>query len=80
VKVVAARLALLGPGARGLAAAAQPRHRSTRCCWPPLGDVLQMLGELVQRAQVREALAVSAAEGAGGLPDRGSRSAPRSAC
>ena len=29
---------------------------------PPLGEVLQMLGELLQRAAVREALAVSAAE------------------
>ena len=29
---------------------------------PPLGEVLQMLGELLQRATVREALAVSAAE------------------
>jgi len=61
VKVVAARLALL---ALVLAAwqLLPSRGVVNPLLLPPLGDVLQMLGELVQRAQVREALAVSAAE------------------
>src|SRR5436190_16501041 len=61
VKVLAARLALL---ALVLAAwqLLPSRGLVNPLLLPPLGDVLQMLGELVQRAQVREALAVSAAE------------------
>ena len=61
MKVLAARLALL---ALVLAAwqLLPSRGLVNPLLLPPLGDVLQMLGELVQRAQVREALAVSAAE------------------
>ena len=61
MKVLAARLALL---ALVLAAwqLLPSRGVVNPLLLPPLGDVLQMLGELVQRAQVREALAVSAAE------------------
>ena len=61
MKVLAARLALLG-----LVLAAwqllPSRGLVNPLLLPPLGEVLQMLGELVQRAPVREALAVSAAE------------------
>jgi NitT/TauT family transport system permease protein len=61
VKIAAARLALLG-----LVLAAwqllPTRGLVNPLLLPPLGDVLQMLGELVLRGQVREALAVSAAE------------------
>lgn len=40
-----------------------PRHGVVNpLLLPPLSDVLSMLGELLQRAQVREALGVSAAE------------------
>ena len=61
MKVIVARLALL---ALVLAAwqLLPSRGLVNPLLLPPLGDVLQMLGELVQRAQVREALAVSAAE------------------
>lgn len=61
MKVVFFRLALL---AAVLAAwELLPRHGAVNpLLLPPLTDVLQMLGELLQRAQVREALAVSAAE------------------
>jgi NitT/TauT family transport system permease protein len=61
VKVVAVRLALLA----AVLAAWQllpSRGLVNPLLLPPLGDVLQTLGELLQRAQVREALAVSAAE------------------
>jgi NitT/TauT family transport system permease protein len=61
VKIVFVRLALL---ALVLAAwELLPRHGVVNpLLLPPLSDVLVMLGELLQRAQVREALAVSAAE------------------
>ena len=61
MKLVAARLALL---ALVLAAwqLLPSRGLVNPLLLPPLGDVLQMLGELLLRAQVREALAVSAAE------------------
>ena len=61
MKLVAARLALL---ALVLAAwqLLPSRGVVNPLLLPPLGDVLQMLWDLVQRAQVREALAVSAAE------------------
>ena len=61
MKVVAARLALL---ALVLAAwqLLPSRGLVNPLLLPPLGDVLQMLGEQLQRAQVREALAVSAVE------------------
>jgi len=61
VKLVAARLALL---ALVLAAwELLPRHGIVNpLLLPPLSDVLAMLGEQLQRAQVREALGVSALE------------------
>ena len=61
MKLVFARLALL---ALVLAAwQLLPSHGLVNpLLLPPLGEVLQMLGELLQRATVREALAVSAAE------------------
>jgi len=61
VKLVAARLALL---ALVLAAwELLPRHGIVNpLLLPPLSDVLAMLGELLQRGQVREALGVSALE------------------
>ena len=61
MKIVFARLALL---ALVLAAwELLPRHGIVNpLLLPPLSDVIAMLGELLQRAQVREALAVSAAE------------------
>jgi NitT/TauT family transport system permease protein len=61
VKIVAIRLALL---ALVLAAwQLLPRHGVINpLLLPPLGDVLAMLGELLGRAQVREALLVSGAE------------------
>jgi len=61
VKILLARLSLL---ALVLAAwELLPRHGVVNpLLLPPLGDVLAMLGELLQRGQVREALGVSAAE------------------
>jgi NitT/TauT family transport system permease protein len=61
VKILAARLGLL---ALVLAAwELLPRHGIVNpLLLPPLGDVLVMLGELLQRGQVREALGVSAME------------------
>lgn len=61
MKIVLARLALL---ALVLAAwqLLPSRGIVNPLLLPPLGDVLQMLAELLGRAQVREALAVSAAE------------------
>jgi NitT/TauT family transport system permease protein len=61
VKVVVVRLALL---ATVLAAwqLLPSRGLVNPLLLPPLGEVLQTLGDLLQRAQVREALAVSAAE------------------
>jgi NitT/TauT family transport system permease protein len=61
LKILLARLALL---ALVLAAwELLPRHGVLNpLLLPPLGDVLAMLGELLQRAPVREALGVSAAE------------------
>jgi NitT/TauT family transport system permease protein len=61
VKILVARLSLL---ALVLAAwELLPRHGVVNpLLLPPLGDVLAMLGELLQRGQVREALGVSAAE------------------
>src|SRR3990170_1517580 len=61
VQTIAVRLALLG-----LVLAAWellPRHQIVNpLLLPPLGDVLRMLGELLQRPQVHEALGVTAAE------------------
>jgi NitT/TauT family transport system permease protein len=61
VKIVVIRLALL---ALVLAAwELLPRHQVVNpLLLPPLGDVLSMLGELLQRPQVHEAIAVTAAE------------------
>jgi NitT/TauT family transport system permease protein len=61
VKIVVIRLALL---ALVLAAwELLPRHQIVNpLLLPPLGDVLVMLGELLQRGQVHEAIAVTAAE------------------
>ena len=61
MKIVVTRLALL---ALVLAAwELLPRHGIVNpLLLPPLGDVLVMLGELLQRGQVREALGVSAME------------------
>ena len=61
MKILAARLGLL---ALVLAAwELLPRHGIVNpLLLPPLGDVLVMLGELLQRGQVREALGVSAME------------------
>jgi len=61
VKLIAARLALL---ALVLAAwELLPRHGFVNpLLLPPLSDVLAMLGELLQRGQVREALGVSGLE------------------
>ena len=61
MKILAARLGLL---ALVLAAwELLPRHGVVNpLLLPPLGDVLVMLGELLQRGQVREALGVSAME------------------
>lgn len=61
MKILVARLSLL---ALVLAAwELLPRHGVINpLLLPPLGDVLAMLGELLQRGQVREALGVSAAE------------------
>jgi len=61
VKIVAIRLALL---ALVLAAwELLPRHQIVNpLLLPPLGDVLSMLGELLQRRLVHEAIAVTAAE------------------
>jgi NitT/TauT family transport system permease protein len=61
VKIVVIRLALL---ALVLAAwELLPRHQIVNpLLLPPLGDVLSMLGELLLRRQVHEAIAVTAAE------------------
>lgn len=61
MKILVARLSLL---ALVLAAwELLPRHGVVNpLLLPPLGDVLAMLGELLQRGQVREALGVSAME------------------